>query len=65
MDDACDAVYLYQCIKCGLSMNDLELMSYRQVRDLIEINAFYADAAAHRDEDRRSREAESRFWSSF
>ena len=46
-------------------MNDLELMSYRQVRDLIEINAFYADAAAHRDEDRRSREAESRFWSSF
>jgi hypothetical protein len=39
------------------------MMSYRQVQDLLELNAFYADAAAHYDEDEKARKAEAAFWS--
>lgn len=39
------------------------MMSYRQVQDLLEINAFYADAAANYDEDEKARKAEAAFWS--
>lgn len=38
-------------------------MSYRQVQDLLEINAFYADASAYYDEDEKARKAEAAFWS--
>lgn len=37
-------------------------MSYRQVQDLLEIHAFYSDAAEHYDEDERARNAEAAFW---
>ena len=39
------------------------MMNYRQVQDLLEINAFYADAAEHYDEDDKVRKAEAAFWS--
>ena len=36
------------------------MMSYRQVQDLFEINAFYADAAEHYDEDEKGVQSRSR-----
>lgn len=38
-------------------------MSYRQVADLLELNAFYADAAEHWEEDEAARRGEAAFWS--
>ena len=32
-------------------------------KELFEINAFYADAAEHYDEDEKARKAEAAFWS--
>ena len=63
LQDSCDARYIYNCQQCGLTLSDLQMMSYRQVKDLLEINAFYADAAAYYDEDEKARKAEAAFWS--
>ena len=62
LEEACDARYIYNCQKCGLSLSDLSMLSYGQVRDLLELNAFYADAASHWDEDEKARKAEAAFW---
>lgn len=37
-------------------------LSYRQVNDLLEIHAFYADAVAHYEDDEKARKAEAKFW---
>lgn len=63
LEEACDARYIRSCQQCGLSVSDLMLLSYAQVQDVLEINAFYADAYAHREDDETARSAESRFWS--
>ena len=63
LKDACDARYIYNCQQCGLALSDLQMMSYRQVQDLLEINAFYADAAAYYEEDEQARRSEALFWS--
>ena len=63
LQEACDARYIYNCRKCGLTLSDLQMLSYRQVLDLLEINAFYDDAFAHYDEDEKARKAEAAFWS--
>lgn len=63
LQDACDARYIYNCQRCGLTLADLRQMSYRQVQDLLEINAFYADASMHYDDDEKARKGESAFWS--
>lgn len=60
--DACDARYLYNCQQCGLTIPDLQQLSYRQVKDVLELNAFYADAAAHYEDDEKARKAEAAFW---
>lgn len=62
LSDACDARYLYDCQLCGLSVSDLERLSYPQVLDLMEIHAFYADAQANYDDDEKARKAEAAFW---
>ena len=43
-------------------MADLQRLSYRQVKDLLEIHAFYADAAANYEDDEKARKAEAAFW---
>lgn len=63
LSDACDARYLYNCQQCGLTVSDLQQLSYRQVKDLLEINAFYADAAANYEDDRKAAKGEAAFWS--
>ena len=63
LEEACDARYIYNCQQCGLSVSDLMALSYRQVRDLLEINGFYADAAAHYEDDEQARKSEAAFWS--
>ncbi len=63
LSDACDARYIYSCQQCGLTVSDLQKLSYTQVQDVLEINAFYADAAAYYDDDEKARLAEARFWS--
>lgn len=60
--DACDARYIYSCQQCGLSISDLRQLSYTQVQDILEMNAFYADASAYYDDDERARSAEAGFW---
>lgn len=61
--DACDARYIYSCRQCGLTISDLQSLSYTQVQDILEISAFYADAADHYDDDELARNAEASFWS--
>lgn len=63
LSEACDARYLYNCQQCGLTVSDLKDLGYRQVCDLLEINAFYADASAHYEDDEKARRAEASFWS--
>lgn len=60
--DSCDARYLYNCQQCGLTVSDLQQLSYRQVKDLIELHAFYLDAAAYYEDDKKAREGEAAFW---
>ncbi len=60
--EACDARYLYDCQQCGLSVADLHDLSYRQVKDLLEIHAFYSDAAANYEDDEKARNGEAAFW---
>lgn len=60
--EACDARYIYNCQQCGISVDDLHQLSYRQVLDLLEINSFYADAAIHYDDDEKARKAEAAFF---
>lgn len=62
LSDACDARYIYNCQQCGLTISDLEKLGYRQVKDLLEINAFYADATANYDDDEKAKRAEAAFW---
>ena len=62
LSDACDARYLYNCQQCGLSITDLQQLSFRQVKDLLEIHAFYADAVANYEDDEKARKAEAAFW---
>jgi len=40
----------------------LQQLSFRQVKDLLEIHAFYTDAAANYDDDEKARKAEAAFW---
>jgi hypothetical protein len=40
----------------------LQQLSYRQVKDLLEINAFYADAAANYEDDQKAAKGEAAFW---
>ena len=63
LQDACDARYLYNCQQFGLSVADLHSLSYRQVKDLLEIHAFYSDAADNYEDDEKARKAEAAFWS--
>lgn len=60
---ACDARYIYSCQQCGLSISDLQVLSYTQVQDVLELNAFYVDAAENYEDDEKARAAESQFWS--
>lgn len=60
--EACDARYLYDCQRCGLCVSDLKQLGYRQVADLLEIHAYYADAAANYEDDDKARKAEAAFW---
>lgn len=62
LSEACDSRYLYDCQQCGLTVSDLMHLSYRQVNDLLEIHAFYADAVAHYEDDEKARKGEARFW---
>lgn len=59
------ARWLYTCQQCGLSLSDLFILSLPDVKDVMEMHAFYADAAAHMDDDAKARKGESSFWSSL
>lgn len=43
-------------------MSDLRQLSYAQVTDLLEVHAFYEDAAANYEDDEKARKAEAAFW---
>ncbi len=62
LSDACDARYLYDCQQCGLSITDLQQLSFRQVKDLLEIHAYDADAVAIYEDAVNARKAEAAFW---
>ena len=39
LQSSCDALYIYECQQAGLSINDLEKLSYRQVQTLLDIRS--------------------------
>ena len=62
LESSCDALYLYECRQAGLSISDLEKLSYRQVQALLDINAFVNDAIAYARDDEGARAGEAAFF---
>ena len=62
LQSSCDALYIYECQQAGLSINDLEKLSYRQVQTLLDIHSFVNDAIAYEQDDEESRMGEAAFW---
>lgn len=62
MQSSCDALYIYECQQAGLSINDLEKLSYRQVQTLLDMYSFVNDAIAYAQDDEESRKGEAAFW---
>lgn len=62
LQSSCDALYIYECQQAGLSINDLEKLSYRQVQTLLDIRSFVNDAIAYAQDDEESRKGEAAFW---
>ena len=62
LQSSCDALYIYECQQAGLSINDLEKLSYRQVHTLLDIYSFVNDAIAYAQDDEESRKGEAAFW---
>ncbi len=63
LQSSCDALYIYECQQAGLSIGDLEKLSYRPVQTLLDIYSFVNDAISHADEDEQARKGEQDFWS--
>lgn len=62
LQSSCDALYIYECQQAGLSINDLEKLSYRQVQTLLDTYSFVNDAIAYAQDDEESRKGEAAFW---
>lgn len=62
MRNSCDALYLFQCQQAGLSVSDLEKLSYRQVQTLLDIHSFVNDAIAYAEDDEQARKGEAAFF---
>lgn len=62
LQSSCDALYIYECQQAGLSINDLEKLSYRQVQTLLDMYSFVNDAIAYAQDDEESRNGEAAFW---
>lgn len=62
LQSSCDALYIYECQQAGLSINDLEKLSYRQVQTLLDMYSFVNDAIAYAQDDEESRKGEVAFW---
>lgn len=62
LQSSCDALYIYECQQAGLSINDLEKLSYRQVQTLLDIHSFVNDAIAYAQDDEESCKGEAAFW---
>lgn len=62
LQSSCAALYIYECQQAGLSINDLEKLSYRQVQTLLDIYSFVNDAIAYAQDDEESRKGEAAFW---
>lgn len=62
LSSSCDALYIYECQQAGLSISDLEKLSYMQVQSLLDIHSFVNDALAYADDDRQAREGEAAFF---
>lgn len=62
LQSSCDALYIYNCQQAGLSINDLEKLSYRQVQTLLDMYSFVNDAIAYAQDDEESRKGEAAFW---
>lgn len=63
LQSSCDALYIYECQQAGLSIGDLEKLSYRQVQTLLDIYSFVHDAIAYAKDDEEARKGEQEFWS--
>lgn len=62
LQSSCDVLYIYECQQAGLSINDLEKLSYRQVQTLLDMYSFVNDAIAYAQDDEESRKGEAAFW---
>lgn len=63
LQSSCDALYIYECQQAGLSIGDLEKLSYRQVQTLLDVYSFVHDAIAYAEDDEETRKGEQEFWS--
>jgi hypothetical protein len=50
------------CQECGLHVSDLMLLTYEQVKALIELHEFVQDSAEHAKEDEEAIEGEMAFF---
>lgn len=61
--DGCDVRYLYNCQQCGLSVEDLQYLTFEQVALLMEMHEFAADAVAYAEEDAQAARGQAEFFS--
>lgn len=60
--DRCDVLYLYNAQQCGLSVSDLQALTYDQAQALMEAHEFVSDAVAYADEDEQAARGEAAFF---
>ena len=60
-DDA-GALYIYNAQQCGLTISDLQCLTYEQVMHVMELHDFVNDAVAYEDDDKAASEGEAFFF---
>lgn len=60
--ERCDVLYLYNAQQCGLSVSDLQALTYDQAMGIIEAHEFVSDAVEHAEEDEQALRGEAAFF---
>lgn len=62
LKDDSAALYLYNARQCGLSVSDLQQLTYGQAAHIMELHEFANDAIAYADDDKASADGEAFFF---
>ena len=55
-------MYIYNAQQCGLTISDLQCLTYEQVMHVMELHDFVNDAVAYADDDKAASDGEAFFF---